>query len=232
MTETALPSYENMFGSLAERSGTAVPETSQSSSAVRTLKGLHLLRTTKRNSTSTGTDESLANIDDARPPVERFYPHIFDEAGSAGQARLLIISALSDAQKALEAFGHAELDVVGTQLALIATTMSKAHRLSDFNESLGAVISFVRRATLVASSADISRSALNILIHALRTISENPMLALDEAADIVDKLSGEGWRGEHGIADAIVSALFGDESTEDDSEEQFRIFEDASTDTE
>lgn len=57
------------------------------------------------------------------------------------------------------------------------------------------------------------------------------MLALDEAADLVDKLSAEGWRGEHGISDAIVSALFGDVTTEDDSEVQIGFFEDVLTDT-
>lgn len=85
--------------------------------------------------------------------------------------------------------------------------MGSAYPLTEFNESLGGVVAFVRRATLAASSAELSRSALNALVYALQSLVSNPMLDLDEASDFVDKLANEGWQGEHKVADELVATL-------------------------
>jgi len=155
----------------------------------------------------TGLDETDENFATGILPVERMYPHIFDEDIKSGQALGYIRSAISDAQVAIDAFGEPDLQTVGTRLTQIAVMMSKAHTLTDFNESLGALVSFIRRATLAASSVDVSRSALNALVNVLESAAANPMLDLDEASDLVEKLSDQGWRGEHALANDIVNAL-------------------------
>lgn len=155
----------------------------------------------------TGLYETAENIETGPLPVERMYPHVFDEDIKSGQALICIRNAISDAQVAVDAFGEPDLQAVGTRLTQIAVTMGKAHALTDFNKSLGALISFIRRATLAASSVDVSRSALNALLNVLELVAVNPMIDLDEASDLVDKLSDEGWHGEHVLADDLVKAL-------------------------
>jgi hypothetical protein len=149
-------------------------------------------------------------------PIERIYPHVFDENVKAGQALNYLRSALSDANAAIDAFGIPDLQAVGSRLAQIAATMSKVHSLTDFNESLGGVVSFIRRATLAAANAELSRSTLNCLIHALELMVANPMLDLDEATDLVDNLTNEGWHGEHILANELIRALLDDSELSDD----------------
>lgn len=139
--------------------------------------------------------------------VKRIYPHVFDENITAGQAVIYLRSAINDANVAIDAFGEPDLQTVDTRLTQIAVTMSKVHAMTEFNECLGAVVSFIRRATLTASNDELSRSALNSLIHVLELMAANPMMDLDEASDLVDKLSNDGWRGEHKLANELVTAL-------------------------
>lgn len=139
--------------------------------------------------------------------VKRIYPHVFDENITAGQAVIYLHSAINDANVAIDAFGEPDLQTVGTRLTQIAVTMGKVHAMTEFNESLGAVVSFIRRATLTASNDELSRSALNSLIHVLELMAANPMMDLDEASDLVDKLSNDGWRGEHKLANELIMAL-------------------------
>ena len=153
----------------------------------------------------------VENNSNAGPlPVERIYPHVFDETIEAGQALAYIRSAIIDARKAVDAFGEPDLQEVGTRLTQISVAMGKAHALTDFNESLGALISFIRRATLAAITSEVSRSELNTLVNVLALVAANPMIDLDEASDMVDQLSGEGWRGELRLADEIIRALLED----------------------
>lgn len=140
-------------------------------------------------------------------PVERMYPHVFDENIKTGQAIIYLRNALDDVNVAIDAFGEPDFGAVGTRLTQIAVTMGKAHALTDFNESLGAVVSFIRRATLAVSNDELSRSALNSLAHVLGFMATNPMMDLDEASDLVDKLSNDGWRGEHRLANELIMAL-------------------------
>lgn len=143
-------------------------------------------------------------------PVERIYPHVFDEDKKSGQALNYLRSAVSDAKAAIDSIGVPDMQTVGTRLVQIAATMSKTYPLTDFNESLGGVVSFIRRATLAAPSADLSRSTLNCLAHVLELMVANPMLDLDEASDLVEKLTHDGWHGEHILANELIRALSDD----------------------
>ncbi|NMF99690.1 hypothetical protein GPA27_20130 [Aromatoleum toluolicum] len=158
-------------------------------------------------------------------PVERVYPQLFDDEGPAGQARTLIVRALNDARLALDAFGEADLDSIGSRLAAIAALMAEAHRLTYFNESLGAVVSFIRRATLVANSADTSRPALNALMHVLKSLSENPAIDLEDAGELIDILSHEGWCGEHELGAMLIAAVLGDVDDLEGGDRQAALFD-------
>jgi hypothetical protein len=154
---------------------------------------------------------------------ESIYPHIFDEESVPGQARILIASALSDARRALDSFGAADLEAVGSSLAEVAATLREAHSFTAFNESLGGVVSYVRRAALTARAVEVSRASLNVLVHVLQTAYSNPMLDLDEAADLVEKLEKEGWHGELEVVSALVAALLDDD--EEGAEGQSLLFD-------
>lgn len=156
-------------------------------------------------------------------PVERIYPHVFDEDKKSGQALNYLRSAVNDAKAAIDSFGVPDMQTVGTRLVQIAATMSKTYPLTDFNESLGGVVAFIRRATLAAPSADLSRSTLNCLAHVLELMVANPMLDLDEASDLVEKLTNDGWHGEHILANELIRALSDDTELTDD-EVQILLF--------
>lgn len=174
----------------------------------------------RRGSGFSGTsleNEIIQNIGSGPLSAERIYPHIFDENVKAGQALVYIRSALNDAREAVDAFGEPDLQSVGTRLTQISVAMSKAYPDTDFNESLGAVVSFIRRATLIASGYEVSRSALNSLVNVLGQLTANPMLDLDDASDIVDMLTNDGWQGQHRLVDEMVKILMdnSDLDTED-----------------
>lgn len=179
----------------------------------------------KFDDTNTETNLNQENLTQ-NSPAERIYPHIFDSENESGQAREFLIMALKDAQTALESYGEADLASVNTRLSNIATAMSKAHLVTEFNESLGAVVSYLRRSMLTASAVDTSRTALNALVHVLQYLSKNPMIDLDDAAELVDKLSNEGWEGEHSFAETVTAALLDDLETDDEVSAQTTLFED------
>lgn len=188
----------------------------------------------KRVVLSAGTrSERDGSTEIAEPtPVERMYPHLFDQELQAGQALIHIRNAIRYMQATLDAFAEPDLDAAGGSLAQLATALSTAYPLTDFNPSLGGVVAFIRRAVLAASVTDISLSGLNALQFVLRGICDNPLLDLDDAADSIDRLEREGWRGEHEVADKIVAALLGDLEFDENEEVQARLFADsASTST-
>ncbi|MCR4304884.1 MAG: hypothetical protein NUV63_11805 [Gallionella sp.] len=211
--------HENLPGKITHvsSSSTLTSEPIQTTQKVRLVYSSELSRTGR-------VVEAAEAEQDIKSPIERVYPHLFDDEGPANLVRSYISNALKDAQQALESFGEADLESVGTLLILVATKMSSAHPLSEFNESLGAVVSYVRRATLTASNADITRSALNALVHVLQSASANPMLDLDEASDLVEKLTAEGWHGEHKVVSELVAALLDDINAETDAEAQIQMF--------
>jgi hypothetical protein len=141
---------------------------------------------------------------------DRIYPHLHDENEAAGQAVALLRQAIDDARSALDAFENADLRTVATQLGLVAANTARAHSCAEFNRSFGSVIGFIRRAALVANAGELSRSALNALLHALNQLVAQPTLDLMDAAELAEKLSAEGWRGEHTAVEALVQLLLRD----------------------
>lgn len=169
------------------------------------------------SSTTTSEEPVDSGEVSVSPPQEQLYPHLFDESLAPGEARMLVTSALRDANLALDAFGDGDLAAIESRLALVASTMKKTHHLTSFNESYGSVVTFIRRATLRANAVDVNRSGLNALVQSLRSLSSNPSMDLDEAADLIDLLSDEGWKGEHEATPALLKVLF-DESDLTESE--------------
>ncbi len=226
MSATIIPLCNPERNKISETVDSALSETIYTNVSSLTAEKISPASGTNRDNTKANIQLNDLDKDIISTPVERIYPHIFDDAVETGQARINLLSALKDAQSALESFGEADITSISTRITLIASTMSNTHRLTEFNESLGAVVSFLRRAMLSASAADITRPALNVLVHVLQNISSNPMIDLDDAGELVEKLSDEGWQGEYGFADAIVAALFDDLDTDTDADAQLGIFED------
>jgi len=164
-----------------------------SSSSVRIITDL-------MGSEATQTEEPPA-------PTSRVYPHVFDESQVPGKALLHIRNALRDARAAADAFGEPNLSAVASHLSNVAASMSAAYPLTDFNESLGAVVAHIRRAALITPFENINRSALNALISALDAMAVNPLIDLSEASDLIEALADEGWNGEHELVDKLVTAL-------------------------
>lgn len=166
--------------------------------------------TTRRIEIASGTgieiDKSVRSTESLFS-TDRLYPHVFDPTSAAGEALVHVQSAINDAQFALDDYGDADLISVSSRLSQVAASMKKAHTHSDFNECFGAVTSFVRRATLAAVPENITRPALNSMLSGLRQLSSNPLLGLDEATDLIDRLSTEGWNGSHSAVEKIISAL-------------------------
>ena len=178
------------------------------------------------NNTNLDADVYFSAVGDA--PVERIYPHVFDEDAASGQVRNHILKALENAQSALDSYSIPDFESMNTSLTVIAAIMSDAHLLTEFNESLGAVVSFLRRATLNTSSDEVNLPGLNVLVNVLQSMAANPMIDLDDACDLIDKLSTENWRGEHGVTDELVAILFGEIATEN-AELQTNLFDDIQT---
>ncbi|MFH1493721.1 MAG: hypothetical protein ABIG70_02870 [Pseudomonadota bacterium] len=191
-------------------------ETTTAGNKVSTDQGTKHEVHTDANASFSGTHAHSASME--LSPVDRIYPHLFDDSGPAARVRILIQRAIDDANIALEAFGEADLEGVGTRLTYIASTMSAAYEVIDFNESLAGAIAFLRRSTVTASGFDVSRSALNCLVQVLNSLRINPMVDLDEAAELVDTLSREGWNGEHLAIEALIAALIPNSVNSDDGE--------------
>jgi hypothetical protein len=151
---------------------------------------------------------SFSHERQAAPP-DRVYPHLYDPASSPdGGAMRLIADALGDAQAAVDCFTEADLHGVSTSLGLVAASLARAHQHTTFNESLGSVVSYIRRATLRADAATLDLAQLMQLAQVLRTIQGQPMLDLETAAGLADDLSAAGWDGELYEVNALLRALW------------------------
>lgn len=159
---------------------------------------------------------SRSNYSSEKSSVIKLYPHLFDEETEAGAVIACMRNALRDAELALDAYDDNDFQELSTRIFQIAAAMKKASPLTTFNESLGAVVSYIRRATLAIDIVDISRSALNALIQALHSIIDNPMLDLDDASDLVDNLSDHHWNGDHQGARRLVAVLLKDFESDND----------------
>lgn len=142
-------------------------------------------------------------------PIGRLYPQLLDSDTSHGRLSVLVKDALDDCRRAVDSYQAGDVATIDSCLANIAAVMQEAYGQSEFNDNLGAVISFVRRAAIAASAVEVSLSSLNALVNALSSISHNPFMDLSEAADLVDSLSDEGWRGEHQAVSAMLECFIG-----------------------
>ena len=161
-----------------------------------------------RSELSSTSTENSKYIDYTKMiPVDRIYPHIFDENTDAGSMLVLVRNALSDAESALESYAVPDLQGVTTYLTNVSNLMRESHRFADFNRSLGALLSFLRRATLVTPIENINRSALNALVSSLQSIASNPMLDLDDASILIERLLNDGWKGELESVDLLIAEI-------------------------
>jgi hypothetical protein len=177
------------------------------SSTASTLNNLYSLPTkiVRSELSSTNTEKS-EYIDYTKIiPVDRIYPHIFDENTDAGSMLILVRNAHNDAELALESFAAPDLQGVATYLTSVSNLIRESHRYAEFNRSLGALLSFLRRATLVTPIESINRSALNALVSSLHSITSNPMLDLDDASMLIEQLLNEGWMGELESVEQLIA---------------------------
>lgn len=65
---------------------------------------------------------------------------------------------------------------------------------------------------------------------ALEQVFSNPMLDLSDASDLVDKLSEEGWRGEHMVAQQLFAALLNDLELDDEMRQALLFSDQHNTD--
>jgi hypothetical protein len=141
--------------------------------------------------------------------AEDLYPHVFDEtAGPAAIALRLLARAKDDAQNGADAYSDGDIGALSTSLGLVATAMAAAHSHTGFNESFGAVVSHIRRATLRADVTNVSLPQMVVLVKVLRELLQNPMIGLDSAAGLVDELADADWQGEQTEVHEFISALF------------------------
>jgi hypothetical protein len=147
-------------------------------------------------------------------PADRAYPHLLEAAQPAVS---LVRRCLEDAHLALESFEESDFAGVATRLSAIAAQCATAHPLTTFNEGFGAVVSFVRRAAISADVAAISRRPLNAMIRALNSVSNDPMMSVGEAADILSALSDSGWTGEYAAVERLMASLLAENVESEDS---------------
>jgi hypothetical protein len=141
--------------------------------------------------------------------VSRAYPHLME---AAQPTISLMHHCLDDARLALNSFEDADFPGVAMRLSAIAAQCATAHSLTTFNESFGAVVSFIRRAAIAADVVEISRPELNAIINALNKLTNNPMISLRDAADILSELSDCGWIGEYTAVERLLASLLNEET--------------------
>lgn len=169
------------------------------------------------NVTNIGSDY-LSDITKELSPIDRVYPHIFDVQTPSGNVLGLLKDSINEATLALEAYSEPDMASLSTHLTKIAVIMSKAHTMADFNRSFSGVISYIRRATLTTPPDQLDRAGLNIMINVLNAILLDPMINLDDASDLTEKLSRQGWTGELDIIEILIQALINDTQEEAQTE--------------
>lgn len=169
-------------------------------------------------STGISGDQTPETATDVSPSAERVYPHLYDrEPGSAGIVMTLIVQAASDSEAAVDAFSSADFEELSTRLGIVAAAMAAAHPYTSFNECLGAILSYIRRATLRAEVTSVTLEQLMGLGKILQTLPNMPMIDLDAASGLVDELAAQGWDGEHREVNEFVAQLFQDDAATSDA---------------
>lgn len=155
------------------------------------------------------------------PIARRAYPHAYDPEGPAGAAVAILREARDEATRAVELFTGGDQEGAASRISLLAGMMAQAYPHTAFNPALGAAVSFIRRATLLADPWRFTTDSLMSLARANRLLSENPLISLDASTDCVIDLERHGWLGEDGNVAAFVRSLI----TEQEAQEQKLIAE-------
>lgn len=185
-----------------DRNQLAQPWTGIEFEHVHYESGLMSKRITTVESTVVQTTQQLHAIE-----PQRVYPHAYDPSGITGPSLTLLNSAAEEASVATSEYSDGNLEGVASRMNFIAVLTAKAYPHTAFNPSLGATVSFIRRATLSADPSELTFPALMGLTKAIKKLANTPLLSLDDAAEIIDMLEGQGWRGEHHAVAQFVNAL-------------------------
>jgi hypothetical protein len=138
----------------------------------------------------------------------RAYPHAYDPEGVSGPALALLSDADVEAAQAVTAYNEGDIDSVASRVSMVAALMAKAYPHTAFNAALGAAVSFIRRATLLMDTSQLSMPDLMALAKATRVLAGNPLLSLEQSADLVIEMEEQDWQGaDQNVAD-FVNALF------------------------
>ena len=167
------------------------------------------------------SSDAIGSVSDRPLRVERIYPHVFDVNTNAGKVLDLINQANQELEKAIDAFGKPDLPSVLSSLTNISVLFNTSYAFIDFNRDLRALVGFMKRATLVTPEEDISRSSLNALTSVIDSVIQNPMLNLNDASDMCERLSREGWKGEIDAVNILVKALLDEGILEENQIELF-----------
>jgi hypothetical protein len=161
------------------------------------------------------TSEELPAVVPAAAPTpldvtKRAYPLAYDPEGPAGPALELLNQVNELASSITQAYSEGDMATIGSRLAMIAALLANAYPYTAFNPALGAAVSFLRRATLLADVSQCGFEELMALAKAGRVLAENPLISLDESTDLVMELEGQGWVGADPDVVQFVAALFGE----------------------
>lgn len=145
------------------------------------------------------SDYSLArgdSLSQGRASFDRTYPQYSEPNSDFGLLRQDIERARSDVRLALEEFDGGDIGAMASNLSLAASVLSKSLHLADFNDALGSILAFAKRAMLLTQASEVSRGMLNVLLTTLGQLLDGALLDLDGAAEFADSLAAQGWRGE------------------------------------
>lgn len=159
------------------------------------------------------------------PQASRAYPHIYDDAAAGSLAMSLIANAQLETRNAIDYFGDGDLQSVSASFSSIALMLAAAHEHTGFNDSFGALLSYLRRGILVLSLADVQLSQLMSIAKALDVLHEQPMMTLDQASDEVEALETAGVFGEHQAVELLVRTLLESSNSQLPQEYQQSLFE-------
>lgn len=167
------------------------------------------------------SSDAIGSVSGSPLRAERIYPHVFDENTNAGKVINHINQAKQELEKAIDAFGKPDLPSVLSSLTNISVLFNTSYPFIDFNRDLRSLVGFMKRATLVTPEEDISRSSLNALTSVIDSVIQNPMLNLNDASDMCERLSREGWKGEIEAVNILVKALLEEGTLEENQIELF-----------
>lgn len=139
--------------------------------------------------------------------ANRVYPHIYDEYGPYQDSLKQIENAIKAIEMASSRYSHGDLSLISNKLSEAASYCKSAYKSAGFNSSFSSIVLFVKRAVLTAEVSEVSLDSLSCLEQTLRTLHQNPMLSLGDAAELSENLSEYQWRGESDVVDELLSIL-------------------------